>query len=347
MKKIFFSSVLLGLALAACQKNEAVGFDQPSDAEQVELTVGVQGASLVTRATNVIKGANGEGKVNTLEVFVFDKANNQLDAYSSVSGQTELTLTCTAGERVIYAVVNAEDDLTEVATLDQLLAKVSDLKDNELTGFEMIGKVVKTLPQEDVVVIDVSRFAARVVISEVVRDFASTSLQAVDFSVDAIYLTNVATQMNYGQTMDNTVWYNQFTVSGDLLSPFVSEFASLTFDTVSDGTLSDSESYSEEHCFYAYPNPHYEGELLDGEEANAETRLVVETTLDGVKRYYPIALPALESNHSYEIRKLTITRPGSLSPDQKISVSDAQFELNVVDWTTVLVSATNDGIIEI
>ena len=346
MKKFFISILAVSAVLASCQKTEVSNNEGVVRGEQIELTVGVQGKMLSTKVTGVVGDATDEEKVNTLEVFVFNKANNELDAYGKVIDATEITVSCTAGERVIYAVVNAEDDLTGIATIDQLLAVVSDLSDNVVTGFEMIGSTEKTLPQASKVVIDVNRFAARVVIREVVRNFTSSALEALDFSVDAVYLTNVGTQMNYGYTMENTVWYNQFKVANGL--PFVSEFAALTYDALgTPAVLAEEESYATPHYLYAYPNPHYDGELDGEDDVNAETRIVVETTINGTKYYYPIALPALESNKSYEIETLTLTRPGSLSPDEEISVIDAIFEVNVVDWATVLVGENNDGIIEI
>lgn len=349
MKKFFVSVFAVMAVLASCQKNEVSNFEPQrpqADGDRVDLVVGIQGKNLATRATGVVGDATDEEKVNKLEVFVFNKANNELDAYGTVNDALEITISCTAGDRIIYAVVNAEDDLSQIATVDQLLAVVSDLKDNEVAGFEMIGSVEKALPQADKVMIDVNRFAARVLLKQVVRNFASSALEALDFSVDAVYLTNVGTQMNYGYTMENTVWYNQFKVANGL--PFVSEFAALTYDALgTPATLAEEEDYSVAHYLYAYPNPHYDGEL-DGEvDVDAETRIVVEVTLGGTKYYYPIALPALESNKSYEINKLTLTRPGSLSPDQEITVVDAEFEINVVDWTPVLLGENGDGIIEI
>lgn len=347
MKKIIFSVLAFAAVLVSCQKNDTVTMaPAQQDAERVDLVVGVKGGAISTRATGIVGDATDEEKVNTLEVFVFNKDNKELDAYGKVENATEITVSCTAGERVIYAVVNAEDDLTAIATIDQLLAVVSDLKDNEVAGFEMIGSVEKSLPQADKIVIDVNRFAARVVLGEVVRNFTSSALEALEFSVDAVYLTNVATQMDYGYTMENTVWYNQFDVANGL--PFVSEFAALTYDGLaSPAVLAEEASYATAHYLYAYPNPHYNGELDGENEVNGETRLVVETTLNGTKYYYPIALPALESNKSYEVSKLTITRPGSLSPDDEISIVEAQFEVNVVDWTTVLLGDNADGIVEI
>ena len=350
MKKIFFAAVLFGLALASCQKQDELNVNHPTKGEQVQLTVGVQGKNLATRATGVSEGAAGEGKVNKLEVFVFDAANNQLEAYGTANNATEVVVSCTAGERVIYALVNAEDDLSAVATVDQLLAVVSDLSDNEVAGFEMIGSTTTSVTKENETVpvsIDVNRFAARVVIREIVRDFTSTALQAVDFSVDAIYITNVATQMNYGYTMTNNVWYNQFSTPAEPFVPYVSECGDLTYDAVGADVAEDA-SYATEHFLYGYPNPHFDGELDESDvDLQAETRLVIETTLDGVKRFYPIALPALQSNKSYEVAKLTLTRPGSLSPDQEITVVDALFEVNVVDWTTVLLGEEGDGNITI
>ena len=313
MKKSIFAFAAAFAALVACNKNEATPM-QPQNQESLvpcELTVGICGS--MTKATAVTK--ENEAKVNNLQVFVF--RGDDLDAYASVDNAMELTLSCTAGERVVYALVNAPD-YSAVPGKAALLAKVSELSANSLTNFEMVGSKTVTLPQSEKVSIDVNRIASRVVLKKVTRNFTSAALQSLDFTVDAIYIINVAGNTSYDLKAAPATWYN--------VAKFQSndKVNSLLHDSVNK-SVDNGASYPTQHAFYSYPN----------DATDKTTRLVIETTLGETKYYYPINLPAMESNKSYEIAEVTITRPGSDDPDVPVSFEDATFSINVIDWTVV------------
>ena len=314
MKKSIFAFAAALAALVACNKNEATPM-QPQNPESLvpcELTVGICGA--MTKATAV--SADNEAKVNNLQVFVF--RGDDLDAYASVDNAQELTLSCTAGERAVYALVNAPDYST-VPGKAALLAKVSELSANSLSNFEMVGSKSVTLPQSEKVSIDVNRIASRVVLKKITRNFTSEALQALNFKVDAIYLINVAGNTSYDLSAAPSKWYN--------VAENKSELASLLYDAPA-SLITNGQSYSTAHTFYAYPN----------DLAVNTTRLVIETTLGETKYYYPINLPEMAANKSYEIEEVKITRPGSDNPDEPVSFADATFSINVIDWTVVPVT---------
>ena len=314
MKKSIFAFAAALAALVACNKNDVAPM-QPQYQESLvpcELTVDICGA--MTRATAV--SADNEAKVNNLQIFVF--RGDDLDAYASVDNAQELTLSCTAGERVVYALVNAPD-YSAVPGKAALLAKVSELSANSLSNFEMVGSKSVTLPQSEKVSIDVNRIASRVVLKKITRSFASEALQALDFKVDAIYLINVAGNTSYDLSAAPAKWYN--------VAENKDELASLLYDAPA-SLIVNGQSYSTAHTFYAYPN----------NLASNTTRLVIETTLGETKYYYPINLPEMAANKSYEIEEVKITRPGSDNPDEPVSFADATFSINVIDWTVVPVT---------
>ena len=314
MKKSIFAFAAALAALVACNKNEATPM-QPQNQESLvpcELTVGICGA--MTKATGVT--TDNEAKVNKLQIFVF--RGDDLDAYASVENAKELTLSCTAGEREVYALVNAPD-YSSVPGKAALLAKVSELSANTLTNFEMVGSKSVTLPQTGTVSIDVNRIASRVVLKKITRNFTSAALQALDFTVDAIYLVNVAGNTSYDLTAAPSTWYNIAENKGEL--------ASLLTDTPT-APIAQGQAYDTDHTFYAYPN----------DLAVNTTRIVIETTLGTSKYYYPINLPEMAANKSYEIEEVVLTRPGSDNPDEPVSFADATFSINVIDWTVVPVT---------
>ena len=314
MKKSIFAFTAALAALVACNKNDVAPM-QPQNQESLvpcELTVGICGA--MTKATAV--SADNEAKVNNLQVFVF--RGDDLDAYASVDNAQELTLSCTAGDRVVYALVNAPD-YSAVPGKAALLAKVSELSANSLTNFEMVSSKSVTLPQSEKVSIDVNRIASRVVLKKITRSFTSEALQALNFKVDAIYLINVAGNTSYDLSAAPAKWYN--------VAENKNELASLLYDAPA-SLITNGQSYSTAHTFYAYPN----------DLATNTTRLVIETTLGETKYYYPINLPEMAANKSYEIEEVKITRPGSDNPDEPVSFADATFSINVIDWTVVPVT---------
>jgi hypothetical protein len=183
----------------------------------------------------------------------------------------------------------------------------------------MVGSKTVTLPQTGTVSIDVNRIASRVVLKKITRNFTSAALQALDFTVDAIYLVNVAGNTSYDLTAAPAAWYNVAENKGEL--------ASLLSDAPA-APIVNGQSYDTDHTFYGYPN----------DLAVNTTRIVIETTLGETKYYYPINLPEMASNKSYEIEEVKITRPGSDNPDEPVSFEDASFSVNVIDWTVVPVT---------
>lgn len=315
MKKSIFAFAAALAALVACNKNDVAPMqpqNQPETLKPCELTVGVCGA--MTKATAVT--TENEAKVNNLQIFVF--RGDDLDAYASVDNAKEITLSCTAGEREVYALVNAPD-YSAVPGKAALLAKVSELSANSLTNFEMVGSKSVTLPQASTVSIDVNRIASRVVLKKITRNFTSAALQTLDFTVDAIYLVNVAGSTSYDLSAAPATWYNVAENKGEL--------ASLLYDAPA-SAVANGQSYETVHTFYGYPN----------DLAVNTTRIVIETTLGTTKYYYPINLPQMDSNKSYEIEEVKITRPGSDNPDEPVSFADATFSVNVIDWTVVPVT---------
>jgi len=327
MKKI--SIILAAMAavagLSSCKKD--FGAEQTriatQNGEKCELTIGISGTA--TKATNV--SSADETKVSTLQVLVFNGDN--LDAYGSVSNATSITLSCTSGSRSVYALVNASD-MSSIASKKDLLAQVSELSNNSVGSFEMIGSKDVTLPQTATVNIPVNRIASRVVVKKITRNFTAQALQSLDFKVNRIFLMNVAGDINYGLTESPSTWYHKL--------GFNSPNSELAYDELSK-TLANGASYSTTHYLYGYPNSF--SDSSDKTWSERRTRLVVECTLGSDTVYYPIVLPEMESNKSYEIDEITITRRGSDDPLTLVEYSDCTFSISVADWTVVTVT---DGI---
>ena len=294
----------------------------PVDGERTELTVGI--ATGMTKSTTIT--AEDEVKVNNLQVFVF--RGDALDAYGVADNASTVTVSCTKGNREVYAVVNAPD-LKDIATKTDLLAAKSALSDNDESNFVMIGKTNADLPSELPVNVEVDRIVSKVVLKTVNRAFTSAALAALNFSIDEIFITNVAGDVNYGLTDNPLEWYNKM--------DYNSEMAMFTHDAPAASVVNE-EAYSTQHTFYCYPNKAADSDATSW--SPRRTRLVLKTTLGTDTYYYPVTLPELENNKSYEL-ELTITRPGSDSPDNPVSFADCTFSISVKPWTVITVS---DGV---
>ena len=347
MRKIFTVLSVAAVALAG-----AVSCDKASDAAPgagpVTLKVNVIGSG-GTRATGVVSNSpDTEAKVNTLQVLVFD--GDVLDGYSRSSGSRTATVSCTAGSREIYAVVNGTD-LSGVTTKSDLLGVVGDLA-NEISNFIMVGSVTETLERDGDVTIPVDRLAARVVIRGIRNGLGSPSL-AGDFRIRSVYLTNVAGDCDLGLSSSRvpTKWYNR---RGYEASNNLGDF---TFDAV-DTAVAAGATYGEAHFFYSMPNSAPGRVGLAGGDTGftpRAARLVIRAEIAGKLYDYPILLPALEANHSYEINLVNITRAGnpddgSHDPDDPDDTDEERpvegveqgFEITVNDWTVVLVDGSGD-----
>ena len=325
---LMMAAVAAVFGTMSCKKDNVPSMNHgnanvPVDGERTELTVGI--ATGMTKSTTIT--AEDEVKVNNLQVFVF--RGDALDAYGVADNASTVTVSCTKGNREVYAVVNAPD-LKDIATKTDLLAAKSALSDNDESNFVMIGKTNADLPSKLPVNVEVDRIVSKVVLKTVNRAFTSAALAALNFSIDEIFITNVAGDVNYGLTDNPLEWYNKM--------DYNSEMAMFTHDAPAASVVNE-EAYSTQHTFYCYPNKAADSDATSW--SPRRTRLVLKTTLGTDTYYYPVTLPELENNKSYEL-ELTITRPGSDNADMPVSFEDCAFEITVKPWSVVTVT---DGIV--
>lgn len=329
MKKFLFV-LTAGLAvMASCSKQENA--PQPMEkGEKAVLNVSISGAPQA-------KGASfDENKVNSLQVFVF--SGNELDAYGSAEA-TSLTLNATTGLRTVYALVNAPD-LSGIVKKDALLAGISNLSDNAPDSFVMIGSGDFTLSSSSNITIEVNRLAARLMLHKLTRKMSSDGLAALGaekFELVRIYAADVVCNTNYAKNLDGPFdWKNSTLADSSIAAadPFLMRKPS------SSAAIAQGASYEEDMCVYVYPNP----TLEDSGSAHC-TRLVVECKIDGQYYTYPVLIPKVESNKSYEINNLILTRLGNQSDGDdtikdgetdKIESFEIPFGITVKGWETVL-----------
>lgn len=314
MRTNLLFAAFAALALVSCHE---MPYSAPVAEGMLELNVEVPVAS-----TRVTGSAGTDDAVTNLQVFVFDHSSGVLEAYRNQNNTKSLKLTCLPGDKDIVALVNAPS-CASIATMDALQAKTSSLSDNAAGSLVMSGSVRKTLSSTDKsVTIDVSRIAAKVTLLSVKNAMELKVNQDKEFIVTGVYLINVAGSRKYLSDSTPGTWYHKMRYENTNTLSFL-------YDTPK-VNLKYNEIYTNQHHFYCYPN-------ATSTDANAgtwtprKTRLVVEATLGGEKCYYPVTLSEISQNTAYNVT-LTVTRPGSLSPDIPISTEEATFTVNVKDW---------------
>lgn len=321
MKRQTISMVMAAIAITAgavsCNKKEAMPAAENAG-EKTEMTVNVD-CGQFTKAGIV---AENEKKVNNVQIFVFRK-DGELDAYASSETSSGIKISCTTGEKDIVAIVNAPD-LKSYSTRTDLLTAKSLLADNSLENFVMTGeKTDQPISAEEVVTIEVKRLVARVAVNMITPNFTSPAYRDMEFKVVRIYAVNVVGDLCYGGSSEPTLWHNQMKYTAG-------ETDALIYDDIEDTAMTPAKPYSGSRAFYVYPN-RTETDSQSNTFGPRYTRLVIETTLGGKTYYYPVSIKGIESNKTYNITDLTITRPGSLSPDVPVTAYECTFGITVVE----------------
>lgn len=313
--KNFFAAVLLTACACGCgqKMNEPDVEKNAEEAVTLDVSVPLKG----TKATDI----SGERTVGSLQVFVFRK-DGTLEAEAREEGQT-ISLSCTTGEKDVYAIVNAPV-ITDVMTLENLKWKESFLTENAPGAFVMSGKTSVTLSASTSVEIEVKRLVARISIKKIVNNFTLDQYRTGALRIKGIYLLNVQSMVKYLGGVHTLLWCNLHSYTPETLS-------SLLNSGNLDIPLDYGTPYEETNYFYCYPNPIPDDTSLNNAQPRF-TRLVVEVDMNGTSYYYPVSIPGIESNRTYEITELTLTRLGSASPDEPVSSLAASFTLKVLDW---------------
>lgn len=305
------TAALAALALASCTREKA-----DIDGKPVEVNVTILGTA-PTRATAVTYA--NESKVANLQVYVFNEG--KLEDYQDAGAAMTAQLTATSGQRTVWALVNAPS-IQDVTTETELKAKVSQLADNKTDAFVMSGSTTQELKDGGTVPVTVKRIVSRVSIKKISTDF-QYALASESLTVDGIYLINVAGDNTYAADGTPGTWVNQLKHQDTNLD-------ALLYDKVS-ATVNNKTAYEKEHVFYPYPNPTQE-DTYDATWKPRHTMLVVEVTFEGKKGYYPVVLPSLERNKTYEIDEMVIRhRPGDV-PYKPLETGDATVQITVNDW---------------
>ena len=298
MKKIML--VFAVAAICACSKTpteKAVENGNP-----VELTFRVPVSA--TKAS----GAVDESSIGSLQVFVFGP-DGQIQS-SGVADGNSLQLTCTTGEKTIAALVISPVE-SDVRNLEDLYLLQSGYDANAAGHFVMSGQIGKILTSSEDVDIPVSRLVSKVSLVSVHNDFELPQHQELEFSLRSISMVHVPASMTY---FDGSL-------SGDWIDRGES---GLLYDAFTPVAVPYGESVEVGNCLYCYPNTSAADQIA--------TCLLLEASLGNHVYYYRATMPQMQPNKCYNV-SMTITRPGSTTPDDAFGKEDATFFVTVMEWS--------------
>ncbi len=285
-----------------------------------------------------------EKKINTLEILVFDKRTGDIHGYLKVpvtrdgtseaasgqeqdmSGAVSGTLNVIAGEKDVWAVVNSKEDLSAVTDRDDFLKLPIVLENNSTDaseGFVMAGTtagtVVVTAGGQADAEITVERFTSRIALVKVNNRLPAGYGELV---ISDVFLSNVVANQNLAGNAEIHDMYNEKGMVGESRIGFgVSGTCPLLTHYSSDIKVASGGSQTPNVCLYSYPND---------DDAN-RTRIILTATIDEKDFYYPVEIPSLARNASYDVN-VTISGFGVDDPDQKIEKGSIEFTVTPKEW---------------
>ena len=344
---------LLSLAAAClmvgCNKNAELPAKSSAVDDPVDLSVGIS-TGIATKAT--LDGTAAENTVSSVQVFVFKRSGSAyvFEASGKAEGDSPLHLTVTSGDKSILALVNEPADYTSEKSHDAILSKVTALKDNSPSCFAMVGETdYRVSATERSVSVPVDRIAARIRVKKITNElrngFAGKSVKLL-----RVYLTGAAAVSDYRKSASGSSLYatkgiaSALDLDGTAVSNASEKSAvnALIYKQIGSSVIPESGSYDTPVSLYAYPNG----------GGVRPTHLVAELEIDGNAYTYPVEIPLLESNSTYEFSELVIRSIGNPSngddtidpgEDNPISSEEVSFSVEVQGWNVHPVSNGADG----
>lgn len=330
MKKTLFFT-LLALLTASCTKDGNQTATSPRETVRLEFRIPV---SAKTRTL-----ADDEANIVSLDALAF-RSDGKLDSYARtdspeiIDSKLSVSLSATKGETLSWFVIaNAPSGaLEEIATKSALESKRALLSENASDAFLMISDGTGTYNSASQTVnVSLTRMVSKVSVASVTAAFLTGTMASAAMTLDAVYLINAAGSVRYDLTPVAETWYNRFVADGTLGSPV----AGFLYRDASSAALSASNR-ALDYVFYACPNP--TANSVDSSTAPEwsarNTRLVLETSVNGAKNYYPITLPAMRSNYEYAIREVVLNGYGSSAPDRPVVRNGITYSVSVNPWET-------------
>lgn len=339
-------NLLLGWAAATAVLLTGACNKAPQPATETETgTVVIKpvldGHELVTRAADT-DNYDHEASIYDMQLLVFD-ASGYLEHYSSVNHEmTDFLFDLRVGNMKAWIVANGPN-LSAVKTESALTGMMINLAsyNNPSEDFIMAGTQSFEVTAGDNLecTIPISRLVSRITLKSV------TSLLPAAYgtvTIDYAMLENVVSSYSLNGNAGTTGWYNPMgrisestLVQSHIVNPptYAADQPQLTFRTLTGSTgFTNGTTYNTPQRFYAYPNATATDHTGFASTFTPRyTRLVLKANIDGGTYYYPVSLPNLARNKSYDVH-VTLIGLGSSDPDQPVQKGMLDLMVQVTPW---------------
>ena len=321
-KRLVILTWITLVVLTACDREPCSLCTDEMQARHISL--GLSGIPVSVKAADVTEGQ--ESAVNNCTLYIFDRDGRMVNSFVSDSGTFDFYLTDATYDFV--AVVNKGQLPASGISRKELENLPTLLSENSVGNFVMVGTLDGHLIQADEkLTVEVRRAVAKV--SYKIRTAFVGTLAAKPFSIEELYLTNVAGSTTLGfdsHPGTSGKWYNKMNLEaagGDMPE-------SLLYGRVG-RSLGPLDSIWTGHTLYMYPNESPDDHETGNWSARS-TRFVVKASLDGKTSYYPVTIPSATNNKHYHI-DMTISNFGVDHPEVVPGGSDyVEVYVTVADW---------------
>lgn len=298
---------MAALTASGCCEKDVEILENDGNDELVTFSVSVP----MPETRSVGDAEAGEKSINHLQVLVFNK--HGVYEASAVADKGEVSVTCTAGEKKMVALVNAKEEVN-VPDYESLADRPVYLEDSGEDNLVMLGDTTVTVAAEKPITVEVSYLSSKVVLNSVTLNLDNQQHRELPFAVTSVFLTNVAGDRKYINPSTPSVWFHEGEYEPQNTLSFL-------HDQVNDGAITHGgPSYDTDHYFYCYQNA-----------TETRTRLVIETRIDKGTYYYPIELEELLPNTQYSY-SVVLTRLGADSPDDSLEKGTCTVNVSIKGW---------------
>lgn len=256
------------------------------------------------------RGTSDEERyVSSCALYVFSRAGELLQKYSSSDGRFDFYLTDETYDFV--AIANKVGLPEKPRSRRELLATATSLAENGPGRFVMVGDLREhRIEGDEKITVEAVRLAAK--LSCTIRTAFTGPLALRPFTVESVYLTNVAGSNDLALSApvgnDPAGWHNRMDLDPGTAAPLSTLLA-----CTPGSAMAPSDSLTPSQAFYAYPNESADSHDKSKWDSRC-TRLVVRATLGGRTTYYPVTLPSVRRNRHYHV-ELEISNYGVDHPE--------------------------------
>lgn len=334
-------AAVLSAGLTSCQPETSLPCDEEGIPTTLTISIGQDDG--MSKAVQTAEN-NHDNRINTLDVFIFNYQDRgsarygKLDTYKRFEGgnTSNLQISATTGTKMICVVANSNiPSYNGVTDISDFNALISQLADETLGDFTMFGEVATGISENSYLTINVRRMVAKVSVTSIKTDFEGTPYDGMSLTNCKLYLVNAYGQRHIYRNLEpeEVIFLNE----GGLVAEDVNstEEKGLLMDEITEEI--DDKGYSKVHNFFCYA-------YTTADELKC-TKLILQATLDGTTFYYPIPInqdgyghsgkgPAGISQNSVYSYGITVTRPGSNSPNEPLESGSVNISAKVEEWIT-------------